>query len=128
MSDKESPESAPEQFSLQATGQGYFFFALSLLPGFLTLAHPYALSPPSVHTHVHALLPSSNKFGLLHAIFCSLHFLSLLSVMRSLPSKTAIKLILGKRCDTGFGLFVFESVPLCELGRKKWHVLTFMPL
>lgn len=55
LSDKESPESAPEQFSLQATGQGYFSFALSLLQGFLTLAHPYALPPPpspspSVHT------------------------------------------------------------------------------
>lgn len=45
LSDKESPESAPEQFSLQATGQGYFSFALSLLQGFLTLAHPYALPP-----------------------------------------------------------------------------------
>lgn len=85
-----------------------------------------SLPPPC--THVCALPPSPYKSGLLQAIFCSLHFLSLLSVMSSFPPNNQLlqRRFWKKKCGTGFG--ALASVPVCELGKKKWHVLAFTPL
>lgn len=79
----------------------------SLLPGFLTLAHPYA--PPQC-THVCALPPSPYKSGLLHAIFCSLHFLSLLSVISSLPSSNQLLQRRFWKKSVGLGLCLSRCV------------------
>lgn len=66
----------------------------SLPPSFPSLWVSHSCSPicslPPPCTHVCALPPSPYKSGLLQAIFCSLHFLSLLSVMSSLPSNNQL--------------------------------------
>lgn len=56
----------------------------------LLLTHTHFCSLPPPCTHVCALPPSPYKSGLLQAIFCSLHFLSLLSVMSLLPSNNQL--------------------------------------
>lgn len=48
--------------------------------------------------------------------------------LASFQRQTARKMILGKSVILDSRVLVFESVPVCELGKKNWHVWTFMPL
>lgn len=102
------------------------FLPPSLLSGFLTLAHPYALSPLLAHMCVLSLLLLTNLgYCKLFFALCTSSPFSL-SWARSLPTTNCCKEGFGKKCGTGFG--ALASVPVCELGKKKWHVLAFTPL
>lgn len=98
----------------------------------LLLTHMLSLPPLSTHMCVLSFLLLTNLgYCMLFFALCISSPFSL-SWARSLPTPTYTTSYKnnfgGKKCDTGFGVFLFELVLLCELSKKKWHVLTFMPL